>query len=99
MSETKMARASLKKTVAYATELLNMIGKDDDIEGWVQAKITEMDHNIEAVYSYYKFCEDDEEEEETEEENSESGESEKEESEENDSEEIVFNMDIPLPRP
>jgi hypothetical protein len=55
MSEAKMARASLKKTVAYATELLTMIGKDAEIEGWIQAKISEMDHHIESIYSYYKF--------------------------------------------
>ena len=59
MSEARMARASLKKTIAYATELLTMIGKEDDLEGWIQAKIAEMDHHIEAVYSYYKFGDDD----------------------------------------
>lgn len=92
MSEAKMARASLKKTIAYASELLTMIGKDDELEGWIQAKITEMDHHIDAVYSYYKFCED-EEDSETESENEDSGES------EDDTEEMVFNMDMPLPRP
>lgn len=66
MSEAKMARASLKKTIAYATELLTMIGKDADLEGWIQAKISEMDHNIESVYSYYKFGDPEEEENENE---------------------------------
>ncbi len=88
MSEAKMARASLKKTIAYATELLMLIGKEDDLEGWIQAKITEMDHNIDAVYSYYKFCEHDEEESEEEETES-----------EDESEELVFSMDAALPRP
>ncbi len=63
MSEAKMARASLKKTVAYATELLTMIDKDAEIEGWVQAKISEMDHHIESVYGYYKFGDNDDAEE------------------------------------
>ena len=58
MSEARMARASLKKTIAYANELLTMIGKDDELEGWIQAKISEMDHHIESVYSYYKFGDD-----------------------------------------
>lgn len=58
MSEARMARASLKKTIAYANELLTMIGKDDELEGWIQAKISDMDHNIESVYSYYKFGDD-----------------------------------------
>jgi hypothetical protein len=56
--EAKMARTSLKKTVAYATELLTMIGKDDEVEAWIQTKISDMDHNIEAVYGYYKFGDD-----------------------------------------
>jgi hypothetical protein len=55
MSEAKMARASLKKTIAYATELLTMIGKDAELEAWIQTKISDMDHHIESVYGYYKF--------------------------------------------
>ena len=60
--EARMARTSLKKTVAYATELLAMIGKEDELEAWIQSKISDMDHNIEAVYGYYKFGEDEESE-------------------------------------
>lgn len=55
--EGKMARSSLRKTVAYATELLGMIKPEDELEPWVQAKINDMDHYIEAVYGYYKFGE------------------------------------------
>jgi hypothetical protein len=55
--EARMARTSLKKTVAYATELLTMIGKSDELEAWIQAKISDMDHSIESVYGYYKFGE------------------------------------------
>lgn len=101
MSEAKMARASLKKTIAYANELLTMIGKDDDLEGWIQAKIAEMDHHIEAVYSYYKFG-DDESEEESEDDMSEEGsEDEMEMEDEMDGEDegrVVINMDE-FPRP
>jgi hypothetical protein len=55
--EGKMARNSLRKTIAYATELLGMIKPEDELEPWVQAKINDMDHHIEAVYGYYKFGE------------------------------------------
>lgn len=96
MSEAKMARASLKKTIAYATELLSMIGKDAELEGWIQAKISEMDHHIEAVYSYYKFGDDEDAEEASEDDMS--------EEESDDSEmgmeegRVIINMDE-LPRP
>lgn len=75
--EGKMARNSLRKTIAYSTELLDMIAPTDELEPWVQAKINDMDHYIEAVYGYYKFGEsmdepedsDDENEDESEEQN------------------------------
>lgn len=55
--EGKMARSSLRKTVAYSTELLNIIKPTDELEPWVQNKINDMDHYIESVYGYYKFGE------------------------------------------
>jgi hypothetical protein len=55
--EGKMARNSLRKTIAYATELLGMIKPTDELEPWIQSKINDMDHQIEAVYGYYKFGE------------------------------------------
>ena len=55
--EGKMARNSLRKTIAYSKELLTMIKPDDELEPWIQAKINDMDHYIEAVYGYYKFGE------------------------------------------
>jgi hypothetical protein len=55
--EGKMARNSLRKAIAYSNELLGMIAPTDELEPWVQAKINDMDHHIEAVYGYYKFGE------------------------------------------
>lgn len=55
--EGRMARASLRKLIMYAGEMLSMIEPDDEMESWVQAKMAEMDHMIEAVYTYYKFGE------------------------------------------
>jgi hypothetical protein len=89
--EARMARTSLKKTVAYATELLTMIGKDDELEAWIQAKISDMDHNIEAVYGYYKFGEDEDNE-------SEDGEDSGEDMEMEDDGRVVISMDE-FPRP
>lgn len=99
MSEARMARASLKKTIAYANELLTMIGKDDDLEGWIQAKIAEMDHHIEAVYSYYKFGDDESEEDSVDEQSMEDSEDEMEsEMGGEDEGRVIINMDE-FPRP
>ncbi len=99
MSEARMARASLKKTIAYATELLTMIGKDDDLEGWIQAKISEMDHHIESVYSYYKFGDDESEEDSEDEASMEDSEDEMEsEMDGEDEGRVIINMDE-FPRP
>ena len=43
-----------------------MIKPTDELEPWVQAKISDMDHYIESIYSYYKFGESDEMEEDSE---------------------------------
>ena len=90
MSEAKMARASLKKTIAYATELLTMIGKDAELEAWIQSKISDMDHHIESIYSYYKFGDSEDAEE--------SGESEDSEEDMEDEGRVVISMDE-FPRP
>lgn len=97
MSEAKMARASLKKTIAYATELLTMIGKDAELEAWIQSKISDMDHHIESIYSYYKFGDSEDEEESGEEDDASEEESEDMEMEAEDGR-VVINMDE-FPRP
>ncbi len=95
MSEARMARASLKKTIAYATELLTMIGKDDELEAWIQSKISDMDHHIESIYSYYKFGDDEDNESED---NEASEEDSGEDMEMEDEGRVVINMDE-FPRP
>ena len=55
--EGRMARASLRKIIYYAGEMLSMVNPEDELESWVQGKIAEMDHSIESVYTYYKFGE------------------------------------------
>lgn len=71
--EGKMARNSLRKAIAYSTELLSMIKPTDELEPWVQAKINDMDHHIETVYGYYKFGESMDEPADTENADSEDG--------------------------
>ena len=55
--EGKMARASLRKKIAYKKELLDMIKPADELEPWIQDKISQTDHHIEAIYGYYRFGE------------------------------------------
>lgn len=55
--EGKMARASLRKNIAYSTELLDMIKPEAELEPWIQDKLSQTDHHIEAVYGYYRFGE------------------------------------------
>lgn len=92
MSEARMARASLKKTIAYASELLTMIKPEEDLEGWIQAKITDLDHSIESVYSYYKFGDDEEDSEEDEEQGASI-------SDEEENESMILVMSEPFPKP
>jgi hypothetical protein len=55
--EGKMARASLRKNIAYSTELLDMIKPEAELEPWIQDKLSQTDHHIEAIYGYYRFGE------------------------------------------
>lgn len=55
--EGKMARASLRKAITYSTELLDMIKPEAELEPWIQDKLSQTDHHIEAVYGYYRFGE------------------------------------------
>jgi hypothetical protein len=61
--EGRMVRASLKKIIMYSGALLGKITPDQELEAWIQDKISIMDHSIEAVYTYYMFGENDDKEE------------------------------------
>ena len=53
--EAKMARADLFKCAQYSFKLFKMIGEDQELEGWVQAKITKAADYIASVYHYMEY--------------------------------------------
>jgi hypothetical protein len=50
--EGEMSRSELKSTIANCKELLDMIGEDEEIEAWVQSKITKAADYISSVRNY-----------------------------------------------
>ncbi len=53
--EAKMARADLFKCAQYSFKLFKMINEDQELEGWVQAKITKAADYIASVYHYMEY--------------------------------------------
>jgi hypothetical protein len=53
--EAKMARADLFKLAQYSFKLFKMIQEDQELEGWVQAKITKAADYIASVYHYMEY--------------------------------------------
>ena len=53
--EAKMARADLMKMHEYSAKLFRMIGANDELDGWVQAKITKASDYISSVYHYLEY--------------------------------------------
>jgi hypothetical protein len=47
-----MARGELKSMIANAQELLKMLGEDEEIEAWVQSKITKAADYVSSVRNY-----------------------------------------------
>lgn len=54
-SEVNMAKAELYKLAEYAPKLLDLIENYDELEGWVQAKITKASDYVSDVYHYLKY--------------------------------------------
>ena len=50
--EGEMSRGELKSLIANAQELLKMLGEDEEIEAWVQSKITKAADYISSVRNY-----------------------------------------------
>jgi hypothetical protein len=51
--EVSMAQSQLDKTIANAKKLKKKLGtKEKDIPAWIQAKVTDTDHNMDAAVSY-----------------------------------------------
>lgn len=53
--EAKMARADLFKMAQYSFKLFKMIREDQELEGWVQAKITKAADYVASVYHYLEY--------------------------------------------
>lgn len=53
--EATMAVADLKQLAEQAAELAQKIQPGDELEGWIQSKITKASDYIQAVYKYYHY--------------------------------------------
>lgn len=53
--EATMAISDLKQLAEQAAELAQKIQAGDELEGWVQSKITKASDYIQAVYKYYHY--------------------------------------------
>lgn len=53
--EGKMAKADLYKLAKYSIKLLKMIGDNDQLQGWQQAKITKASDYISSVYHNLEY--------------------------------------------
>ncbi len=53
--EAKMARAELYKLAQYSAKLFKMIDENDELDGWVQSKITKAADYISSVYHYLEY--------------------------------------------
>jgi len=53
--EGKMAKSHLFKIAKYATELHNMLEDDENLEPWVQDKITIASHNMSAIMHHLEY--------------------------------------------
>lgn len=57
-AEGKMYKKRLEDIAANAEKLLSVISDEEDLEAWVQDKITIADHNMEAILGYYDSTKD-----------------------------------------
>lgn len=52
-AEGAMYKVKIKDIISNATKILDMLGNDEDLEAWIQDKITIADHNMDAICGYY----------------------------------------------
>ena len=53
--EAKMARAELYKLAQYSAKLFRMIDENEELDGWVQSKITKAADYISSVYHSLEY--------------------------------------------
>jgi hypothetical protein len=47
-----MAKTQLRALASKASDLVNMMQDNQDLESWVQSKITAAKHDIDAIHDY-----------------------------------------------
>ena len=55
--EGHMSKSTLYHTAKYAIELMSMINKGDDLEGWVQSKLNKAADYLQGVHNYEEYTE------------------------------------------
>lgn len=53
--EAKMAKAELYKSAQYSAKLFKMIDDNEELEGWVQSKITKASDYLSSVYHWMEY--------------------------------------------
>ena len=53
-AEGSMYKTKIQDIIENAQKILNMIGDEEDLEAWIQDKITIAEHNMEAIVGYYE---------------------------------------------
>ena len=53
--EGRMAKSQLYRAAKYAQEMMDNIGDDDELEGWVQSKITKAADHLGSVKHYLEY--------------------------------------------
>jgi hypothetical protein len=53
--EGHMSKSTLYHTAKYAIELMGMINKGDDLEGWVQSKLNKAADYLQGVHNYEEY--------------------------------------------
>ena len=53
--EGHMSKSTLYHTAKYAIELMDMINKGDDLEGWVQSKLNKAADYLQGVHNYEEY--------------------------------------------
>jgi hypothetical protein len=55
--EIEMASSQLKKIIDLASDALNYIQNQNELDAWMQDKISVSVHNMEAIYDYFHYSE------------------------------------------
>lgn len=57
----EMAKSQLKKASDQLLELIDIMGSQQEVEGWVLSKVTKIEDYVDAIYGYLKYNDEAEE--------------------------------------